>query len=402
MCGANSPEPGAVPRRRTVFLTAARVIGTAPHHLNSAIALGRAGRQLRVVAPADPPGRFEPSSIVAALLPEGSLRLVPRTRRLGSRLTWYVRCHRTARRALRELDANELFVYGSQVALVALLLRPFLRRGTQIIYHTQDFLEPWRHPLRAWLEALVCRCADQVIINEPNRGRALQSIYALAEAPLVVPTGLLTDWPIPERSQSRRAWLMTQAPKPPADGKEPILIVHQGPLRTNRCGLELLAALATLPRHYLLVVTGMERDELDVMASYIGQSLIGRIILPGKMEFQEMLDVTASCDLGVLLYPNDGIGNYYQAPGRLSENCRSSIPSIASAFPPFEQIACHADFIALCDPTDPHDIARAAQRLGDLTPAVRAQLGKAAQCFALKALAFERNMAAVLGESEHA
>ena len=386
---------------RTLFLTAVRVIGTSPHHMNPAITLGRTGAALRVVAPADTPGKFESDSILERELPDDAWRLVPRETNLRSRLGWYVRCWQAAHQASHEIDADQLFVYGSQVAVVALLLLPFLPRRTRVIYHTQDFLEPHRHPLRAWFEGLVCRRAAHVIVNERSRGRVLQSLYRLEKTPLTVPTGLLTDWPVPERSAICRDWLLTLSPAPPAPGDDPVLIVHQGPLRVNRCGVELLTALTSLPPRYQLVVTGMARTDLDRLTKGLAQSLTNRVILPGNMGFQDLLEVTASCDLGVLLYPNDGIGNFFQAPGRLSENGRAAIPSIASSFPPFQQIAAAHGFLALCDPDKPNDIAHAISALGSLSAADRATLGGKARDHALNALAFERNMAMALAEIAH-
>lgn len=397
------PDPfgKSVTKRRTVFLTAVRVIGTSPHHLNPAIILGRTSAIMRVVAPADPPGKFESGSIVEEALPKDALRLVDRTPKLASRLGWYARSWRAARQALREIDADLLFVYGSQIAVVALFLIPLLRRGTTVAYYTQDFIEPRRHPLRAALEALVCRRAKHVIVNERSRGRILQSIYGLKKPPQTVPTGLLIDWPVPKRSTARRDWLLALSPTPLMTENEPLLIVHQGPLRKNRCGIELLRSLECLPSHYRLVVTGMTRRELEKMAVGISEELANRVILPGSLNFQDLLEVTASCDIGVLLYPNDGIGNFFQAPGRLSENGRAGLPSIASNFPPFEKIAVEFGFLELCDPNSPTDIATSLSALGRLSVADRIALGERARDHSLEAFNFERDMNEALAEISH-
>lgn len=388
----------SVSKRRAVFITAVRVIGTSPHHLNPAIILGRSSSEMRIVAPADSPGKFEPGSIFDEALPRDALRLVSRSTSLVSRLGWYARSWRAARQALREIDGNFLFVYGAQIAVVALFLIPFLPRGIKVVYYTQDFIEPLRHPLRAALEALICRRAKSVIVNERCRGRMLQSSYGLRQAPLTVPTGLLVDWPVPTRSTVRRDWLLRCSSTPVATGREPILIIHQGPLRKNRCGVELLMALERLPSHYRLVVTGMTRGELKKMASGLTTDIMNRLILPGSLNFQDLLEVTASSDIGVLLYPNDGIGNFFQAPGRLSENGRAGIPSIASSFPPFEKIAVEFGFLELCDPRSPDSIAKSIVALGELTVDDRVALGERAREHSLRSLDFERFMNEALAE----
>lgn len=392
----SSPCGKSGSKRRTVFITAARVIGTSPHHLNPAIVLGRMSSGMRVIAPADPPGTFETGSILEKVLPKGALCLIARSIGLPSRIGWYIRCWRAARQACREINADMLFVYGSQVAIVALFLIPLLSRGTLIAYYTQDFLEPRRYPFRATLEAMICRRAKLVIVNERNRGRVIQSLYGLKEAPHTVPTGLLTDWPVPRRSAARRDRLLALSRAPLAHEEESVLIIHQGPLRKNRCGMELLRSLESLPLHYRLVVTGMTGSELERFAVGISGEICDRVILPGNVNFQDLLEVTASCDIGVLLYPNDGIGNFFQAPGRLSENGRAAIPSIASQFPPFEKVASELGFLKLCDPTSPKDISRALLALGQLPFADRVALGARAREHSLSTLDFERNMTKVL------
>ena len=375
-----------------MFLTATDISGSSPHHINPAISLHRRGGVLRVVAPVSNAFDFNSDGVLSWVLPDHVYRFVPRTRKLISRISWHMRCLIESFRAIKDINANEFYVYGSQVSAVARVILLFIPRGIRVTYHTQDFLEPWVHPFRALFEALVARRADHVIVNEINRGRAMQSIYSLYEAPYVVPTGLARDWPAPKRNLDLRRKLLERNQPSSIEPAASIFVIHQGPLRHNRCGKELLSAFAKLPPDYNLVVTGSTLSDLADLAPPNSLDIIEKVITLQSMDFNEMLELTASCDIGVLLYPNDGIGNFYQCPGRLSENGMSKIPSIASSNPLFKEISASYGFLELCESTDPSDIANAIRRLGEKGTEGRRVLGAQAYDYSHEKLDFKNNM----------
>jgi glycosyltransferase involved in cell wall biosynthesis len=139
------------------------------------------------------------------------------------------------------------------------------------------------------------------------------------------------------------------------------LLMHQGCFAGVRCGSALLRALATLPAHFLLVFTGMVEgtpalEELRTLAANLG--VAGRIIVLDRLPFAELQRFTAACDAGILLYPNDGVGNYYQAPGRLTQYLACGLPVLASDFPGLELLILKHELGVVCNPACPTSIAR--------------------------------------------
>ncbi|MBX7246995.1 MAG: glycosyltransferase [Candidatus Sumerlaeaceae bacterium] len=232
----------------------------------------------------------------------------------------------------------------------------------RIIYHTQDFIEPGRHPHWELFERRFARRAGWVISNEVNRARALMSCYGLKQMPNVVPTALPRNWPRPDRNPELRKKILARVGR--QDVENCRLIMHEGGFAPIRCGRQLVEAFRLLREDFLLVFTGMRdgseaRLALQRVAKELG--LEKRILVLERLDFPDLMLHTACCDAGILLYPNDGIGNFYQCPGRLTHYLGCGLPIIASNFPGLELLTLKHNLGAVCDPQSPAAIAAAIQ-----------------------------------------
>jgi glycosyltransferase involved in cell wall biosynthesis len=271
--------------------------------------------------------------------------------------------------SIRENSPDLVYVQGAQQTPFILPLLPFLSKKIKLLYHTQDYLEPSQHKFYEWCERSLARRAQWVISNEPNRARFMMSSYRLTRTKLeVIRTSLPKWWDVPDRNEDYRCELLEKSGLQNAD--QPRLIVAGGCYAQDRMSPQVLDAIAALPKNYALVFTGMEEGKSQHIncEKHLSQySLDKRVILLQTLAYADLLKLYAACDIGILLYPNSGIGHFYQCPGRLTEYLRSGLPIITSDFPGLELLTLKYDLGAVANPYDSSSIAQAVSKVGSVS-----------------------------------
>jgi len=302
------------------FISSANPEEGAPHHFMAAFYLARQGYSLRSVC-AGPASRSQMD------FPFGQMQVtsIPEQGGIAGRLSWHASL--AFKLFVIRLTRKKCIYYiqGSVVTPAAFFMLFAVNRN-RLIYHTQDYLEPGRHPFWAFFEKRMALRAGHVICNEPNRGRFMASSYKLKTMPTIVRTALPRDWPVPERNDELRQSLLKQLNR---SGNGYRLLMVQGVLGKLRGGRQIIEAMTSLPDNYILVATSTQVDspEYRIFSALARESgILERIIFLPTLEFGELLRHTAACDIGMMLYPNDGVGNFYQAPGKLTEYLRCGLP----------------------------------------------------------------------------
>lgn len=340
--------------------------------------------------------------------PCGAIPVLPLARGQGQiqRLLWHLRAAWVLFK-YRWTDSISIFYLQRSESTASGFLGLMFLPSRRLVYHTQDYLEPGRFRMWAWLERHVARRAGWVIVNEPNRARFMASSYRLRRAPTVVRTALPRDWPIPTFDPALREKIVAGLGKERESQLK--LVMHQGTFTKVRCSEEVLDAMTLLPRHFVLICTGLGHEspafeEWD--ARVRGRGLQDRTIYLPRLPFNDLLRITACCDVGLLLYPNDGVGNFYQAPGRLTQYMGCGIPIVTSNFPGLELLTLKYKIGLACDPGQPAEIASAIQVLGDRHQAERDQdrirlrtLAKGLFAYDTEAVRIEEILALLVQES---
>lgn len=257
-------------------------------------------------------------------------------------------------------EASLIYIESAPQTVLLFFLR-FLK--CSIVYQTQDYLEPRqniRYNIFRFFERSAARRANLVVSNEINRARFIAFDYGLAEIPIVVRTALPRDWPVPECANSDRAILRKKFGLP-VDRK---LIAAGGGISDDRMSFQLVGAIKYLPKDFAVVFTGHAQSDFRDTEF---QKLVddSRIFFVERMPYKELLRLYSVCDIGVLLYPHNSIGHFYQCPGRLTEYMRCGLPVVFSKFPGFELLCLKYKIGQCCDATESKSIADACIAVSD-------------------------------------
>jgi glycosyltransferase involved in cell wall biosynthesis len=333
--------------RRLIFVTLSDVSRT-PYFELALPALARAGWNVTMVAPGASNALLRrvlpyPCAHITLSIPPG---------RIGKEAS-VLRALIKARVGPYDLVYLQSAALGARAVLCMLGLDMQRRK---MIYQTYDYFDPQKYPLHSRLEGALSRRADAYLNAEFHRAHICKALYGFECPILVTPPVLPAAWPIARRSAEKRALM--------AGGREDafVLMLHGGFNTLRRVG-ELFEALVGLPDRYRLVMTSSGANEpmVDQMLDKLG--IRSRVLRLGRLDYAELLEYTVNADAGVLLYANNDLGNYFQAPGRLTEYLACGIPVIATNYLPLENLIFKHNIGVATDSSSPLDIMRSIQVL---------------------------------------
>jgi glycosyltransferase involved in cell wall biosynthesis len=114
-------------------------------------------------------------------------------------------------------------------------------------------------------------------------------------------------------------------------------VLYQGSVNKGR-GLEALVDSFEFINDIKCVIAG-DGDIMDALVKRIEKkNLTGKIILLGKIPFEDLKRITPYAKLGLSIEENTGLNYYYALPNKLFDYIQAGIPVLASDFPEMTNI----------------------------------------------------------------
>lgn len=112
-----------------------------------------------------------------------------------------------------------------------------------------------------------------------------------------------------------------------------LLLLYQGGLNPERGLEECIQAVAMLPKTFKLVLIGDGRLKgyLEELVNHL--QLEDRVFFFGQVPSEQLLWYTCQADVGLVVYKNTSLNNYYSTPNKIFEYLLAGIPTVASDHP---------------------------------------------------------------------
>jgi glycosyltransferase involved in cell wall biosynthesis len=205
-------------------------------------------------------------------------------------------------------------------------------------------------PLWRLLERWIVRRVARVVVPEANRARIMHEEYAARILPAVV-RNIPDDVSDIPRNNSLRTVLSLE--------ERDVIVLYQGLVASSRCLEELIDAAALLSDDVHIVIIGEGDSAYEEALRRKAARFPHRVhFLPWTPQHR-LREFTASADIGVLFYRNEGRNNYYAAPNKLYEYLFAGVPLVSSDFPGLKAVIETGGYGACSAPDDAARIAKA-------------------------------------------
>ena len=104
-----------------------------------------------------------------------------------------------------------------------------------------------------------------------------------------------------------------------------------------------------------MIGDGPLKEELERMSTKM--DLRHKIYFTGMVRFAELVNYTKIANVGVILFENICLNNYYASPNKLFEYIHANVPVLAPDYPFFKDVIGKYDVGILIDKIEPEEIA---------------------------------------------
>lgn len=248
------------------------------------------------------------------------------------------------------------------------------RTGAKLVYDSHELATERNRMGRSWKawatwnERKWLPSADALIVASPSWINHLRvkhgSIPEISETVINVPE---VNEAIEPRDLHAKLSLPAHAP----------IMVYQGSIQENR-GIEpAIEAVQQLDGVVLVIIGyGYHRPTLEEMVRK--RKLTDQVYFFGPVPNRELLEYTASADIGLCNIVNSSLSYHTSLPNKLFEYIAAGVPVIGSDSPEIGRIVKETGVGEVCDPVDPEALAAAARKLLAQPDDYRRATGRAA------------------------
>jgi glycosyltransferase involved in cell wall biosynthesis len=238
-------------------------------------------------------------------------------------------------------------------------------QGAKLVYDSHElWLETTRYSTylpyerKLWcrlIERYCIRKTCAVIAVTPLRGQVMRRMYPDLRRLVIIENTVESVSDLPLNGKLRENLGLKESQ---------IIALYQGVLCPER-GLEELLQASYMLRDTGIAVVLMGHGSFKRKLLWISDQLgiEGTVFFHPPVPSEEMLQLTVSADMGLILFRNTCMNNYYSLPNKLYEYMMAGIPVIASNFPEIATVIRETDSGILVDPESPEEIASAIRTL---------------------------------------
>ncbi len=186
--------------------------------------------------------------------------------------------------------------------------------------------------LKQWfwasIEKLFIKSADGIMVTGEMDGEFIVKQYELPESKII----LLRNLPL-----FREGIVPAEIRKKYSIPVSAILAIYQGVIVKGR-GLDIIFRLIEDRHDIYLLIAGSGEQLQEYVQKAADSGAAGRIIFTGNIPQENLLEVTASADLGFALIENLSVSYYYALPNKMFEYIMSGVPPLVSSLPQMKKI----------------------------------------------------------------
>ncbi|VAX25681.1 hypothetical protein MNBD_IGNAVI01-1075, partial [hydrothermal vent metagenome] len=236
---------------------------------------------------------------------------------------------------LRELLKTKSSIYiAEDIYTLPLVVFIAKYRGAKVYYNSREFyafLAGLRNRKKLQkaiqiIEKFFIKKIDKVLVTGEGDADFLHEYYGISN------TVVIRNLPLAKKPQNKTD-LREKLNIPASD----LILLYQGVILEGRGFKQILHALAKVENYHLVTLgSGVFQSEYEKLAEELNIS--NRVHFLGIIDQSELINYTASADIGLALIENISKSYYYALPNKLFEYIMAEVPVLCSNLPQMKKI----------------------------------------------------------------